>query len=408
MLNEALPFSPSTGEPGALSRARRGLSRARSIDELRGPLAALLASLYRPGSRFELFFRRDGHLVPMFHRDGPEARESRALLASIRTRLLASGRSMTEPQAVSPHESSGHRPLISAPIHSLSDDLVGLLVVEGAPLHPPFDRMELVALEGVAALVAAAPLEEARDHSPSALRLDLDRQAARRIQRGFMSARLPDGVGITAHAEYLPAFDVGGDFYGVTYAGDHTVCATIGDVSGNGVSAALLMSRVTADFEHLMTTGASPSSVLASVNARLGGGTGDMFVTAAYASIDTARRRLTIANAGHLPLVVRRANGEVFTFGGASGTPLGMMPCDYAEDELALEPADILLFVTDGLLEALDHPTGHRGLELLVDEVHASRHDVDAISARLRETVAEARSEHGLDDVTWVGLQVTG
>ena len=387
--------------PGAGSSAR-ARSTSCAIQ-----LSSFLSALYGPGSRCELFVASgDGHLVPT-GREGAEARASRHLLASLRTRFVASRRLLSEPQALAAHETSGRRSVITAPVLGPSDDLIGLVAVEAPPRHPDFTRMELVALEGVAALLSLALRRlEAPGTDAARARKDLDRLAACRIQRGFMSSSLPPGIGVTAHAEYLPAFDVGGDFYSVKYLGDRTVSVTIGDVSGNGVSAALLMSRVTADVERAVAAGLSPAAVLAAVDERLEAGLGEMFVTAACVRLDAGRRRLTVANAGHLPLLVRRASGEVFTFGGASGMPLGTVRCEYAEDELVLEPADIVLLVTDGLLEALDHPSGHRGMELLLDELHASPHDIGALNAQIRAAVDRARLEHALDDVTWVGLQL--
>jgi serine phosphatase RsbU (regulator of sigma subunit) len=395
-------------EPSALSRTRARLTGARTVAELREQLTAVIALLYRSGSRSELFVARGEHLLPSTE-DSTEARVFRGVLASVRTRLHASGRSLSEPQALVAHETTGRRAVITAPIHGPSDDLVGLLVVEGAPSRAAFERVEHVALEGVASLAALAlqRLEPTGTTTTSRARRDLDRVAACNVQRGFMSSRLPPGIGVTARAEYLPAFDVGGDFYSVKCLADGSVTATIGDVSGNGVAAALLMSRVTADFERFVASGASPADVLSQIHTRLLSTAGDMFVTAACVKIDASRRRLTVANAGHLPMIVRRANDEVFTFGGASGVPLGMMSCEYAEDDLLIERGDIFLLLTDGLLEALDPPTGHRGMELLVDEVYAAGHDTAAINDRIRAAVDRARESHTLDDVTWVGLQLT-
>jgi serine phosphatase RsbU (regulator of sigma subunit) len=395
--------------PSALSRTRARLTGAQSLAELRAQLTSVLALLYRSGSRAELFIARGEHLVPTAQ-DAEEQRLFRGVLASLRTRLVTTRRTLSDPQSLGADETTSRRAAITAPVYGASEDLLGLIVVEGAPSRPAFDRAELVALEGVAALVSVAlqRLDPAATMAATATaRRDLDRVAASRMQRGFMSSRLPPGIGITARAEYLPAFDVGGDFYAVKYLGDRTVTATIGDVSGNGVAAALLMSRVTADLERFVASGASPCDVLSQIHARLAPAAGDMFVTAACVKFDIAARRLTVANAGHLPMIVRRANDEVFTFGGASGVPLGMMSCDYAEDELGIERGDIFLMLTDGLLEALDPPTGHRGMELLVDEVCAAGHDVAKINERIRTAVERARESHPLDDVTWVGLQLT-
>jgi serine phosphatase RsbU (regulator of sigma subunit) len=221
-----------------------------------------------------------------------------------------------------------------------------------------------------------------------------------------MSNVLPPDAGVTAHAEYLPAFDVGGDFFTVKHVGERTVVAAIGDVCGNGVSAALVMSRVAADIERALVAGERPSAVLNKVNGTLAGSDAERFVTAACLRLDTEARRLSVANAGHLPLVVRRADGEVFACAGASGMPLGMFPGEYFEEELALEPRDIVLLMTDGLLEALDHPTGHRGLQLLLGDIRTAPHHAGVISERIRAVVERARSRHEVDDVTWVALQL--
>lgn len=408
MQSEAVTTSTVTVEkPSALSRTRARLTSARSVAELRERLLDVLALLYRAGSRSELFVAQGDHLVPTAG-DPDEQRLFRGVLASIRTRLLGAGRSVSDPQSLVASETSGRRAAITAPVYGASDDLIGLIVVLGAPSRDEFERVELVALEGVAALVSVALQRlDPADTRSARERRELDRAAACKVQRGFMSSRLPPGAGVIAHAEYLPAFDVGGDFYGVKLVGPRTVVASIGDVSGNGVAAALLMSRVSADLERLVSAGASPASALSQVHAQLAPSVGDMFVTAACARIDVQRRRLTVANAGHLPMIIRRANDEVFTFGGASGVPLGMMPCAYAEDELLLDRGDIMLLLTDGLLEALDPPTGHRGMELLVDEVYAAGHDPAGINDRIRAAVARTRASHALDDVTWLNLQLT-
>ncbi len=406
MLSGAVRTSSETAKrSGIVSRAAGRILAARTLEELRDQFASALDDLFGRNARFELFVcTGDADLEPVVHLDGSSARASRQLLAALRTRLFASRLALDEPQLLAAEATSERRPLMSVPLLGPRHDRLGVVVVEAASDEQDFTRTELVALEGIAAIASFALGELDRDGAR--VRREIDRKAARRLQRSFMSASLPPGIGVTAHAEYLPAFDVGGDFYSIKHLGDRIVSASIGDVSGNGVSAALLMSRVAFDVECAMSAGEKPSSVLASVNARLAGVESEMFVTASCIRLDGARRRLTIANAGHLPLVVRRANGEVFTFGGPSGAPLGTVRCDYVDDEIVLEAGDIILLMTDGLLEALDHPSGHRGMELLLDQVQAAPHDPEVLGARIRAEVEAARSEHVLDDVTWVALQL--
>jgi serine phosphatase RsbU (regulator of sigma subunit) len=114
-----------------------------------------------------------------------------------------------------------------------------------------------------------------------------------------------------------------------------------------------------------------------------------------------------VANAGHLPIILRRANGQVFTGGEASGTPLGMFPSSYEDEELTMQAADILLLATDGVLDALDRPGGQFGLARLVDLVREAPHDAARLSASIRAAV-DAQGGAALDDATWVALQLEG
>jgi serine phosphatase RsbU (regulator of sigma subunit) len=402
------PPSPRSTEPaGALSRAAARLRTTHSVDELRDVVAAVIPAIFARAERFELFLAgADGLLEPALHTIGESWQQSRQLLAGVRARLRHVLDPLAEPRLLAAAETAGRRAIITAPIVLVTGEQQGALIVEASPAVDAFTAMELVALEGIAALASAALQRLGAVDGARRARAENDRTAARQLQRGFMSSRLPPGIGITAHAEYLPAFDVGGDFYCVKHVADRTISVAIGDVSGNGVSAALLMSRVQADMERSIGAGDAPAAVLGAANQRLTDVAKEMFVTAACIRVDADARRLQVANAGHLPIVLRRATGEVIVFGGASGVPLGVAACEYEEEEFFLERGDILLLMTDGLLEALDHPSGHRGLELLVDEVRGSPHDVQVVNERIRAAVDRARRAHPLDDVTWVALQL--
>jgi serine phosphatase RsbU (regulator of sigma subunit) len=392
--------------PRVVVRGTSAISRPRSLDEVASVLSTVIHAMSRE-VRVELYvLEAHGVLRPTIH-VGAEASASREVLAAIRGRLAVTGRLLTEPQALEPDELPGRRAIMTAPLRNSAGRLNGLVIVERDHRAGGASRQDLIALEGVAALVGLA-LErlDLSGTDAQATRKALDRTSAGLVQRGFMRSTLPAGIGVTARAGYVPAFDVGGDFYDVRRLPDGTVSVAIGDVAGNGVSAALVMSRVTSELERALEAGAAPGGVLAALNARLAGAAADMFVTASCAHIDPARRRVTLANAGHLPAILRRANGEVFTFGGATGMPLGMFDSAYDEDECLLESGDILLLVTDGVLEALDHPSGHMGMEILLDEVRSAPHDLEAVHERIRDSVDDLRVQHALDDVTWVSLQV--
>lgn len=358
---------------------------ARTLEEVRDRLETVLGGLYAD-ARFQLLVAdHRGALVCVPPR-APEAPPP----AAVGLRLVRPA------------------PSLRAPLVDELERPIGALVIEAAPGAPEFTHLHSQVLEGVAALVSIVVQRlrpEAADRQRA--RLELDRKAAREMQRRLMHARLPAGVGVTAHAEYLPSLDVGGDFYGLRQLADGTVAAVIGDVSGNGVSAALLMSRVAADLERGLATGATPSRVLEAVNAALTDAESESFVTACCLRIDARRRALTVANAGHLPMLVRRAGGRVLLHGDASGLPLGMVAAgEYQDEALSLERGDLVVLVTDGVLEALDHPSGRLGLELLRELVREGPHDARALHARLRAAIHEAQARAPLDDVTWLVLQL--
>ncbi len=212
---------------------------------------------------------------------------------------------------------------------------------------------------------------------------------------------------MTAHAEYRPCFDVGGDFYHVASRGDGCVGAVIGDVSGKGVSAALVMSHVCASFRHALRRPGTPAEILAGVNADVRDEESETFITASCVSIDPTLRLMVVSSAGHIPVIVRRATGEVFACGLASGTPLGMLECEYTDEEHLLSPLDIVLLMTDGLVEALDRPSDRMGMDLLLGVVKYAPHDPKLLLERILTAVDKMKGTKLLDDVTLVALQLT-
>jgi serine phosphatase RsbU (regulator of sigma subunit) len=237
--------------------------------------------------------------------------------------------------------------------------------------------------------------------------LEQDLELARRIQRSFLP-QLPERLdGLRLAATYRPAYQVGGDFYDVLPRADGTVLAIIGDVSGKGVSGALLMARATSELRRISSQGAGPARLLAELDASLASHIcDDTFVTAACVSIDRQRRTLTVANAGHVVPLVRRASGEVRTFGNPSGPPLAMLVgCEYTEEVMPVEPGDILVLMTDGVLDALhtdDDPLGLGALEALLRRVPPHVDDIHRRVLRAVDDHASLRT----DDITLLSIEM--
>jgi phosphoserine phosphatase RsbU/P len=386
---------------GILLGTPRRILAAQTEEEQHDLLSSALRGLYWNLLRFELYVGEEpDKLVPIV-----KLGNGRTLLASLKSRLLMKEANgvISEPHVFPGLQGVKRGSLMSAPLLDVQD-LIGLVVVEAAPGTPDFTRFDLDVLESVASLFSLA-LQRLRSKETQNLqaRVERDLKTAGQVQRRLMSESLPAAIGVAVHASYLPAFDVGGDFYDLAYLGDGKVGAVIGDVSGKGVAAALIMSRVSSDLRRALRSGVGPSAVLKDVNAGLTEIESETFVTATCLHLDAQNRKLSVANAGHMPVIVRRASGDVFTFGSPSGTPLGMMPCEYTEEELGLHGHDIVLLVTDGLVEALNW---RMGMQLLLNLIKYAPHDPKLINERILEAVNKMKGTKLLDDVTLVALQL--
>jgi serine phosphatase RsbU (regulator of sigma subunit) len=149
----------------------------------------------------------------------------------------------------------------------------------------------------------------------------------------------------------------GGDFYCASLGEAGRLAVVIGDACGHGADGAHLVSRLLPDMLKLAAPGTGPGRLLATFNRRVAAQIPvDRFVTATSVEIDPRSGFMTIANAGHVPTLLRRANGEVTPIARTTGPALGLLDhCLYAEERHALHPGDVLVFMTDGILEAIEN-----------------------------------------------------
>jgi serine phosphatase RsbU (regulator of sigma subunit)/CHASE1-domain containing sensor protein/anti-sigma regulatory factor (Ser/Thr protein kinase) len=232
---------------------------------------------------------------------------------------------------------------------------------------------------------------------------------ARSIQHALLPKNLPklEGWKITYH--YQPAREVGGDFYDFLLLEDGRLGLVIGDVSGKGIAAALVMANTQSVVRTVARRGnIPPGRVLAEANevlyAYISRGT---FVTCFFGVLDPESGRLVYANAGHDPPCERHENrvGELR----ARGMPLGLMPdMAYEEEEAVLGAGDTILFYSDGLVEAHD-PEGEmfgfprlRKLTLAYDP-GGGEELVDFLLTELIHFTGEDREQE--DDITLLTLE---
>ena len=183
-------------------------------------------------------------------------------------------------------------------------------------------------------------------------RVEQELSVARRIQQASLPKALPVLEGWEIAPHYRPAREVGGDFYDVLELEDGQFGLVVGDATGKGVPAALVMATTCGMLRAAANSSKSPGEVLARVNEALSARIPpSMFVTCFYAVLDPVSGRLLYANAGHdLPYLRRGSDAEELR---ARGMPLGLMPgMSYEEGDNYLREGDSVLFYSDGLVEA--------------------------------------------------------
>jgi len=208
-----------------------------------------------------------------------------------------------------------------------------------------FDLLWLVAIAVVLVLRFTHSAQEEK-------RLSTELASARAMQDRLVPAHLPLLPGLHLGAVYLPAAEVGGDFYQVFPQTDGSALIVIGDVSGKGLKAAMTGTLVLGALRALAQENLPPAQILTRLNAQLAASSDGGFVTCLCARI-AADGSLTLANAGHL---APYRNGKELPLD--SSLPLGILAdTAYTETTHHLSPGDTLTLLTDGVVEA-QSPTG--------------------------------------------------
>jgi sigma-B regulation protein RsbU (phosphoserine phosphatase) len=229
------------------------------------------------------------------------------------------------------------------------------------------------------------------------------------IARDIQLAMLPGGVHQAGDAVVCgvtrPANTVGGDFYDILQRPDGRWVIALGDVSGKGSPAALLMALLVAMLRTLVDEGLETSRLLTRLNAQVcRHSPGSRFITLFYGLYDPAAGRLQFVNAGHLPPIVQHRDGRFERVGTAGGGyALGMFEhAKYETREMQLEPGDSLVLFSDGITEAEDakgRPFEEAGIEQVLTASSGS--DPDAIGRALLGAVERhARDARLADDLT--------
>lgn len=284
-------------------------------------------------------------------------------------------------------EATGYRTksMIAVPL-KVGDRITGVAQVINRLDNKSFDADDLELFIALCSMAAIA-IENAKMHRSlmEKQRLVKDMEFARTVQESFLPQQAPEVVNYKFSTHYTPAQEVGGDFYDFIRLDRARTGIVIGDVSGKGVPAALYMAKLGSDLKTLAFTEQYPAAALLQLNdllvARSRRG---MFATVLYLALDSERGQMTVSNAGHLPPIIKKADGTVTTFAAAGGAPLGILGgMQFGQETLLLGSGDTVILYTDGIIEAMNAREELYGYERFEGLIRKSPSDPDALKSAI-------------------------
>ena len=299
----------------------------------------------------------------------------------------------------------GVRSVLAVPL-GVSDKVFGIIYADSPIAEGRFTEDHLKVLTTLAS-VAAIRVENARLVEARLERERLERELAlaSEIQQRFQPTAPPHVNGYELQGISFPCYEIGGDYYDFIEREDGRLVIALGDVSGKGTAAALLMSSLHAAIHAQSASHDSLVATISAVNRYLADNIpANRFVTLFYAELDPESGALSFLNAGHNPPLIVHSAGTVEQLA-SGGLPLGIKrDAEYREGRTQLQAGDVLVIYSDGVTEAVS-PTGEEFGSTRLYEV-VSR-NIEASAAGIRDRIESsltkfAQGTSAADDITLV------
>jgi phosphoserine phosphatase RsbU/P len=304
----------------------------------------------------------------------------------------------------------GLRSVMAVPL-AVEGRISGMIYVDN-PFHTNrFTERDLQLLTLIAG-VAAIRIENVRllEVQQEQKRLANELALASEIQFRLHPETPPALPGYDVLGVSFPCYEVGGDYYDFIEKPDGRCVVALGDVSGKGTGAALLMSSVHAAVRAHTRTRLSASEIVSEINQYIYDNTpANRYVTLFYSELDPRTHQLTYINGGHNSPLLARASGEVTRLD-IGGFPVGITPFgDYREGWVEIEPGDVMVIYSDGVTESLNEEGEEFGEARLIEIVQKNR---GRSAAGIRDRIDEALTKFvgrasAVDDLTIVILKRT-
>jgi serine phosphatase RsbU (regulator of sigma subunit) len=254
------------------------------------------------------------------------------------------------------------RSFMCSPLLAADGQALGILQLDTTD-RQEFRQDDLEVLSAVASQAAFA-VQNASMHERliHRERIERDLRLAEQVQRRFLPQSVPKVAGYEFFAFYQPAYNVGGDYYDFVMLPGDRVAVALGDVAGKGIAAALMMAKFSGDTRLCILTDNEPGRATGKLNGLLcDAGLEERFITMCLGILDLNGSTFAFSSAGHLPVLLRRADGRVEEVGSAiRGFPLGIMP-DLVYEQLGtqLAPGDVVVIYSDGITDAQNASEKH-------------------------------------------------
>ena len=388
---------------GLISKVGIALLSSSGLDETLDQVASLVFEAV-PAERVVIMLRdeksKDGMEIKVARvRDQAESITEVRISRAIMTEVLENGKSvLTSDAQQDPRFASqtlvlqGIRSVLAVPLSVDERHVFGIIYADSPTYTTTFNEEHLDILTTLAS-VAAIRVENVSllDERINRERMERELELATEIQQRFQPSGPPIIEGYEFQGISFSCYEIGGDYYDFIPRHDGTMLVALGDVSGKGTSASLLMSSLHAAIHGQVAAKTPLDELVISINKYLAENTpANRFITLFVAELEPDTGYLKFINAGHNPPLIGRADGSIEQLE-SGGLPLGLM--DFAEYEAGnavLNAGDVLFIYSDGVSEANDLAEDEFGMDRLTEVISAN---VGRSASGIRDKVESALSD---------------
>ena len=355
-----------------------------------------------PAERGFLFLKEDNDIVCKIARGAhagalPSASQVQ-ISRSITSKVIGEGASVLTSDAMHDPRFQAQQSVVLSQIRSVmavplasGEEIFGMIYVDN-PFHNRFREEDLKVLTTIAS-VASIKIEHERliEERMEKRRMEEELKVASEIQMRLQPVAPPKIAGWDMTGVSFPCREIGGDYYDfIQCKSDPCLTVAVGDVSGKGTGAALLMSSLHAAVRAQAQTRRSISEVMAEINEYIyENSPSNKFLTLFYGTLNPLTGELKYSNGGHNPPMLVRTSGEVLRLD-TGGLPIGMMKgMPYQEAAVFFNPGDVLVIYSDGITESVNEKDEEFDEERLIEVV---RHNLNRSASGIRDRIDEALS----------------